>query len=156
MSVTKFSEPHITLREFEVRLEAQKDMFDIRLREMDLRLEQRFKAQEKANTDALVGTEKALSAALLSVKEKTAADLESNRILTNRSTELIDQKFETHNAIRPWVTGLFDAINNRIDLVERRVARFENREEGMSMTTKFLISGLGVIATIIGLYFAFK
>lgn len=150
------TEPYISLREFETRLQALRDLFQVRLDEMNLRLEQRFKAQEKANADALVSTEKALSAALLSAKESTASDLESTRILANRSTQLIDQKFETHNAIRPWVTDLFSAVSNRITQVEQRVARFENREEGMSMTTKFLISGLGVVATLIGMYFAFK
>ncbi len=150
------TEPYISLREFEARFQSLRDLFEVRLDEMNLRLEQRFIAQEKANADALVSTEKALSAALLSAKESTASDLESTRILANRSTQLIDQKFETHNAIRPWVTDLFSAVSNRITQVEQRVARFENREEGMSMTTKFLISSLGVVATLIGLYFAFK
>lgn len=150
-------EESVSLREyFEARLAAQKERFEISLVEMDLRLKQRFEAQEKASAEALIATEKALSAALLAAKEAAASDLESTRRLTARTTELIDQKFETHNAIRPWVTDLFTSAGNRITAIEQRVARFENREEGMSMTTKILVSALGALATVVGIYFAFN
>src|SRR5687768_5883238 len=98
------NEPLITLREFEVRLANQRDYFDSRLRELDLRLAQRFEAQEIASRNEITSTKEALSAALLSAKEATRAEMEATLTLTQRTTQLVDQKFETHNAIRPWVT----------------------------------------------------
>lgn len=141
---------------------ALKEYLEMRLAEMDLRLRQRFEAQEGAAAAALQATEKALSAALLAAKESAAADLEATRTLAARSVQLADQKSETHNQIWPRVQTLMEGVNGRITSVEeasekrdtaieQRVARFENREEGMSLTTKLVIGAVGFLATILGI-----
>lgn len=53
-------------------------------------------------------------------------------------------------------------LSDRVTDLERRVSRFESREEGMTLTTKliigavgFVVTIIGAVATIVGLYFAF-
>lgn len=44
----------------------------------------------------------------------------------------------------------------RVEGLERRVSRFENREEGMSLTSKFIVGLVGLLATLVGLWLAFN
>lgn len=51
-------------------------------------------------------------------------------------------------------------ITERITNLERRVARFESREEGMTLTSKLIIGAVGFLVTVlaglgtaVGLYF---
>lgn len=124
------------------------------LDERDARYEERLQAQKEATSQALVAA-----------KEMSLTELQSTRDLAARSVLLADQKMETHNAIRPWVQGLLDAALTRINSVEdaserrdaaieQRVARFENREEGVKLSTKVLIGAITLFATLIGIYFA--
>ena len=124
--------------------------------EMDLRYEQRFKAQEAAAAMALTATKEALTIALSAAEKSHAATVEANKLLAAKAEEFADQKLQTHNAIKPWVQSLIDASNEKMTLLERRVSRFENREEGMGLSTKLIVGGISLIATLVSLYFAFN
>lgn len=136
----------VSLKEFLLDKLAEKDKRDV----------QRFDAQEKANSAALVAAKEALSTALAAAERSSSAAMEANKILAAKAEEFADQKLQTHNSIRPWVQTLFDGANERITAIERRVSRFENREEGMSLTTKIIVGAVGLLATLVGLYVASK
>lgn len=135
------------------------------LREMDQRYEQRFKAQESAAALALASTKEALQVALNTVKETGTAATEANKLLAAKAQEFADQKLETHNNIKPWVTSQIDSLiarieaaekneTARVETVERRVSRFENREEGMTLTTKLIMGAAAFLATLLTIYFS--
>lgn len=122
----------------------------------DARYEQRFKSIETATAAALETTKEASSLALIAVRETTAAAIESNKVLAEKAEQFADQKLEAHNSIKPWVQALVDGISHEVEALEKRVARFENREEGIGWTTKLIIGAVGLAATLAGLYFAFQ
>jgi len=138
-----------------------KEYFESLLAEKEKRDEQRFKAQEAAAALALSSTKEALTIALTAVKETGAATIEANKLLAAKTEEFAEQKLETHNNIKPWVQSLVDnlytrleATNKTIETVERRVSRFENREEGMTLTTKVIMGAIGLVATLVTVYFS--
>jgi len=135
----------VSLREFVERI----------LAEMDRRYEQRFEAQQRATVDALAATRDALTIALSSAEKGAAATVEANRQLALKAEEAAEQRIQAHNNIRPWVQSLFDQSAERAAAIERRVSRFENREEGMSLTTKLIVGVVGFAATLISIYFTF-
>jgi hypothetical protein len=132
-----------------------KAYFERLLKERDARYRERFESQDRATSAALVATKEALSVALAATEKSGAAALEANRVLALKAEEFADQKLQAHNNIKPWVQSLIDGLAARVEANERRIARFENREEGMTLTTKLLVGGLGLFATLIGIYFAF-
>ena len=132
-----------------------KEFLERVLSEMDRRYEQRFEAQQLATSAALASTERALTAALSATEKSSTLAMEANRILALKAEEFADQKLATHNSIKPWVESLIVAQSERISGCEKRISRFENREEGMSLTSKIVISAVGFVATIVSLYFAF-
>jgi hypothetical protein len=132
------------------------------LSERDERYEQRFQAQETANALSVAATREALTLALSATEKTSAAALEANTARAIEAEKYADQKLQTHNNIKPWVQSLTDASVARIEALERRVARFENREEGMTLSTKLALGAVGALATLaglaatlVGLYFAF-
>jgi len=113
--------------------------------------EQRFEAQEKAVQAALAAAGKATDAAL------AAADR-----LASKAEEFADEKLASHNQIKPWVqsgldslkdrtSGIESALNSRIDAVERRIARFEDREKGVGLSAKVVMWAAVFLATILGI-----
>lgn len=145
----------ITLREYFERL----------LEEKEKRDDQRFKAQESANALALTGTKEALTVALTAVKETNSAAVEASRILVAKTEQFADEKISTHNNIKPWVESLIAAQIAKIDTLdrstatkfetlERRIARFENREEGVTLTTKLIMGAAAFLATLLTIYFS--
>jgi len=143
-----------------------KEHFESLLSEKEKRDEQRFKAQEAATVLALSSTKEALTIALGAVKETNIAAIEANRVLVAKTEEFADQKIATHNNIKPWVESLIAGLASRLEAVdktglarmealERRVSRFENREEGVSLTTKIIMGAAGFLATLLGIYFTF-
>lgn len=55
-----------------------------------------------------------------------------------------------------------NSLNDRVADLEKRVSRFELREEGMTLTSKLIIGAIGLVVTIlagigtvVGLYFTF-
>lgn len=142
----------VPLREYLERLLAERDG---RLAEVDRRYEQRFESQLREGAAALVATREALSIALQSAKESSAANVEANRILALKAEEFADQKLATHNSIWPRVEQLVAVQAARIDALEKEVSRFKNREEGVGLTTKIIVGAIGLLATIVGLYLAF-
>lgn len=147
----------------EALLAALDRRYEQRFAEMDLRYEQRFNAQEVATSAALVTTKEALTIAVAGVKESNASAIEANKTLATEAEKFADQKLQTHNAIRPWVESLVNiqaekimGLAEKIMGLERRISRFENREEGINWTTKLIIGAAGLIATLVGIYFAFR
>lgn len=139
--------------------------FERILREMDQRYEQRFKAQESAAALALASTKEALQVALNAVRETSSATIEANKTLAAKAEEFADQKLEAHNNIKPWVTAQIDSLAakietvdksglTKIEAVERRISRFENREEGMTLTTKLIMGAVAFLATLLTIYFS--
>lgn len=135
----------VSLREFVERI----------LAEMDRRYEQRFEAQQRATSEALAATKEALTIALAAAEKGASAAVEASRLLALKADEAAEQRIQAHNNIRPWVQSLFDQLAERAAAIERRVSRFENREEGMTLTTKLIVGTVGFAATLIGLYFTF-
>ena len=122
----------------------------------DARYEQRFKSIELAATTASVMTRENSALALTAVRESAAAAITSNKTLAEKAEQFADQKLEAHNSIKPWVQALIDSLSKEVDAIDKRVARFENREEGIGWTTKLIIGAVGLLATLLGIYFAFK
>lgn len=156
----------ISLKEFlESRISDLEKRFDQRFSDLERRNDQRFTALDDATKIALVTTKEALTIAVSGVERSSAATVEANRVLALKAEEAADQKLEAHNNIRPWVQSLYDTLCAKISAVdnnlsekiainERRISRFENREEGMTMTTKVIVGAAGLLATLVGLYFA--
>ena len=135
------------------------------LREMDQRYEQRFKAQESAAALALASTKEALTIALTAVKETGTATIEASKLLAAKTEEFAEQRLEVHNNIKPWVTSQIESLiarieatekseTARVEAVERRISRFESREEGMTLTTKLIMGAAAFLATLLTIYFS--
>jgi hypothetical protein len=137
--------PGVSLQEFVERI----------LAERDIRYEQRFAAQETAGVTALVAAKETLTTALTGLEKANAIAIDANRVLAAKAEEFADQKLQTHNAIKPWVQSLIDVQNEKLLALERRVSKFEDRESGITLTTKILIGAISLAATIAGLYFMF-
>lgn len=138
-----------------------KEHFESLFVEKEKRDKQRFKAQESAAVIALAATKEALTVALTAVKETGVAAAEANRLLTAKTEEFALQRLETHNNIKPWVTSQIESVvakienvEKTIEAVERRVSRFENREEGMTLTTKMIMGAAAFLATLLTIYFS--
>jgi hypothetical protein len=125
------------------------------INERDRRYDQRFEAQQQALEAALTAAGKATDAAL------TAADR-----LAQKAEDFADEKLASHNQIKPWVQAGLDALRERIETIERsliarieaaerRLSRFEDREQGLGLGAKLLIGFVGLVATLISIYFAF-
>lgn len=128
------------------------------LGEMDRRYEERFGASERARDAALASQDKLVAAAF-------AAAEKANTKAEGSATERLD----THNALqtkmdrqaalfaeKEWVLTGKDTVEREVRALADRVARFENREEGVSKTTKVIVGAIGLLATLVGLYFAFN
>lgn len=132
-----------------------KEHLEVILAERDRRYEQRFKDFEDSTALALANAKEALAVALAGVDKSNVAAFSAYTTLAAKAEEFADQKLETHNQIKPWMESLIATQVARIEQLERRVARFENREEGMGLTWKIAIAALGAVATLVGLWFAF-
>jgi hypothetical protein len=147
----------VSLKEFLQSVLAERDArYNLRFDEAEKRYDQRFKAQETATSAALVNTKEALTIALTAVKEGNASTIAANKVLAAKAEEFADQKLQTHNAIKPWVQTMIDALDDKVAALEKRVSRFENREEGIGWTTKAIISAVALVSTLVGLYFALR
>lgn len=133
-----------------------KEFIELVLSERDKRYEQRFQAQETASQLSVASTKEALTVALSAAEKSSMAAIQANTVLASKAEEFADQKLQTHNSIRPWVQSIFDIQAEKIVALEKRVSRFENREEGMSATTKIIVGAIGLIATLVSLYFALQ
>jgi hypothetical protein len=139
-----------------------REHFESLFREKEKRDEQRFRAQEAAAALALTSTREALTIALATVKDTSNARIEANKLLNEQTEKFAEQRLEVHNNIRPWIESLIAGQSTKIETLEQRISRFENREEGIKLSTKLIVGLIGFIATLIGivggavgLYFAF-
>jgi hypothetical protein len=47
-----------------------------------------------------------------------------------------------------------DALDKRIDTLHDQIIEWKGREKGLSLTASFIVGGVGLIATILAIYFA--
>jgi len=128
------------------------------LAEMDRRYEERFGASERARDAALASQDKLVAAAFAAAEKSGAKSEESATARLDQHNQLqtkMDRQAATF-AEKEWVLAGRDALERELRALAERVARFENREEGISKTTKIIVGAIGLLATIVGLYFAFN
>lgn len=142
----------VTLKEYFEGLLAEKEKRDEqRFKAQELAAEQRFKSQESAASLALTSTKEALTIALSTVRETSNARIEANKLLAEQTEKFAEQRLEVHNNIRPWIESLFASQNLKLEVLEKRVSRFENREEGVKLSTKVIVGLAGLVATLLGI-----
>lgn len=133
-----------------------KEYFEKILKEMDHRYEDRFVASERARDAALASQDK-LVAAAFSAAEKAGAKAEESatgRLDQHNQLQVKMDRQAATFAEKEWVLVGREALEREVRALADRVARFENREEGISKTTKVIVGAIGLLATLIGIYFA--
>jgi hypothetical protein len=115
--------------------------------------EQRFIDSQRAVDAALASAEKAVTAAL-SASEKAVDKAEKasgDRMEAhNQLQKKLDLQAQTL-ADKDWVSDRLGAISGQVTILEQRISRFENREEGMGLTAKLAIGALGCVVSLVGL-----
>lgn len=128
------------------------------LGEMDHRYEDRFVASERARDAALASQDK-LVAAAFSAAEKAGAKAEESATARLDQHNQLQVKMDRQAATfaeKEWVLVGREALEREVRALADRVARFENREEGISKTTKVIVGAIGLLATLAGIYLAFN
>ena len=149
----------VSLKEHLERLIADQESHISRiLEEKERRYEERFAASEKAR-DAALASQNKLVAAAFAASEKAGSKAEESATARLDQHNQLQTKMDRQAAAfadKEWVLSLREALEREIRSLADRVARFENREEGMTMTTKIIVGAVGFLATLVGLYFAFR
>ena len=126
--------------------------------EMDRRYEQRFEASQRENAASLLAAREALQAALSASEKAVSKSEESSTQRLDAHNQLqskLDRQAATFSE-KDWVNEKLNAVTDRLSLVEKRVSKFEDREAGVSLTTKVIIGAISLMATLIAVYFALK
>jgi hypothetical protein len=112
-----------------------REMYDVRLDQLDLRLQQRFDAQSKA-----------LDAALDSANAKTDT-------LSAKIDELRSFQFSSlgREAAAPTTASQISAIANRVESLATSRDSTAGKSTGISATGGWIVAGVGLIATIISI-----
>lgn len=139
------------------------------LAEMDHRYEDRFVASERARDAALASQEKLVDAAFSAAEKAGSKAEESATARLDQHNQLqtkMDRQAATfaekdwvlvgRQALEREVRAGKEAVEREIRELAQRVSRFEDREEGMSLTTKIIMGAAGLLATVISIYFALK
>lgn len=163
----------VTLREY----------FDARLRDMDIRQQQRFDAQTKAVDSAMTAQRTAIEAALVAADKATgkAEDAAKDRFdsvnefrgtLTDQAATFItrteaeaaiqrntERTQELTVAIRELATkqeviNAYERAENRLQAVEKIIANREGRGTGLDAGWKYLAGFVAVIAAIVAIFIA--
>ncbi len=118
--------------------------------EKDLRDQQRFEAQQKALTDALLAQEKAVSAALLAAntavgKAETANEKRLDAVNEFRG-QLKDQAFTF--LTRDAADARFSALVESISELKDRANRSEGRGAGAVALWGYLVGGMGMVIAV--------
>jgi hypothetical protein len=108
-----------------------REHFEVLLREMDLRYQQRFDANTTAVNAAMRAAEEARS------KAENAAE----------------KRFELLNELRVGVatSGELQALEKVVNDLGRRLERTEGGRAGISAAWGFLVGGLGLLAAIVSI-----
>lgn len=123
-----------------------REHFAAMLGEADLRYQQRFDAQNTALDAARVAAKEGVTTALIAAeKAVTKAEVATE----NRLTLL--------NELRSGVATKeqMDALAERVSDIKERLDRLEGRTTGLSDSAKVLISVVGLVIAMFGLYFTF-
>jgi phosphopantetheinyl transferase (holo-ACP synthase) len=112
----------------------------------DVRYQQRFDSQQDALNAALLAAKEAVQTALLAAKE---AVIKAEVATENRLTLL--------NELRSGVATKeqMDAMAERLSDIKERQDRLEGRSAGLSDGMKVLISIVGLVIALVGLYLTF-
>jgi len=126
--------------------------------EMDRRYEQRFEASQRENAASLLAAREALQAALTASEKAVTKSEESSTQRLDAHNQLqskLDRQAATFSE-KDWVNDKLNTITDRIMVIEKRVAKFEDREAGMSLTAKLIIGVVSFAATLIAIYFTLR
>lgn len=144
---------HVTVlfSEHDRRLEEIVKRLDAMLREKDLRDQQRFDAQQKALTDALLAAEKAVTAALTAANTAvTKAEVANEKRLDGvnefrRTVQDLTQFLVTKAEINPQM----EAVREKIAELTDRFNRREGSGEGASKLWGYALGALGAVAILV-------
>lgn len=133
----------------EQQLAAQSRLMD----ERDLRYDQRFRAQTEAVSTAMTAAEKAVAAAL-SAADRAVLKAE------NASEKRFEAVNEFRQSLNDMMTQLiprseadqrFDAMAEKIGTLQQRLDKAEGTGGGLRAGWGYLIGGVGLFSTIVGL-----
>jgi len=141
-----------------------KEHFDALLAENDRRYQQRAVTQEQAIKDALTAQKEAIAAALAAAdravaKAEGAAEKRFEGVNEFRG-QLADQQRTLmprqeadaeFRAIRGEMNASISAINDKLSEMAERMNRSEGRSTGLNAGWIYLIGGIGLVGTILGI-----
>jgi hypothetical protein len=112
------------------------------LGEMDKRYEQRFAASQKASSDALAATEKAIDKQDAASEKRFASVNEFRATLSDQAAQLLP---------RAEAQVEFKALRDRLDAITLRQERSEGKSTGLSAGWGYLVGLIGFLAAVAGL-----
>lgn len=124
-----------------------KEYFETLLVERDKRYEQKFSDTKVAVEAALIAAEKAVSKAELATEKRFEGVNEFRKSLDDLSR--LQMPRAESEALNREINGKIEALITRLD-------KSEGKSTGISASWGFLLGGLGVVSTIIGIYLALK
>ena len=110
--------------------------------ETDRRYQQRFTAQEQAVAAALTSAKEAVSKAEAASEKRFDSVNEFRATLADQSATLIS---------RTEVDQRFKGIDEKVDIIMGRMDRLEGRAGGQTSTWAYIIAGIGLVGTIVGI-----
>lgn len=139
------------------QLDDMRQMLDDRYRTQEAAIDKAFEAQQLAMKTALEAAERAVDRALLAaekavIKAETAADKRFEAVNEFRST-LQDQ--QTTFITRLEALAAIERNTERVNDLTDRMNRSEGRGTGLQSGWTILIGAVGLIATILTIYFLF-
>lgn len=144
-----------SLQYVEALLHDQRELFDARLRDSDLRYQQRFDAQTIAVNAALLAAKEAIGAALLAA-EKGVAKAEA---ASDRRFEGVNEFRQSLNDIqttlipRAEADARFQATEDKLDVLRQRIDKSEGAGGGLQKGWTILLGAVTLISTLFAIYF---
>lgn len=157
-----------------------REFFEMLIKEMDRRVEQRFADLNRATVEALAASDKATAAALAAADKLTTAAFDAGTRAVEKA-EAAQKAYNEHsNGLRLALdTSARDKVGRaefdvrfsalterteqadknllaRLDIVEKTLAAASGRSGGSAATIAMIFSTLSAVATVVGLFIVFS